>query len=107
MPRIAIFDATSVVYRIDTFDLHKVRVWLDEWVPRLKPPQNISGYPPLRIEVQPLFSWNEGRIGEPDWPADTRYFAWFEVPWEPGAIMDAIESRREFIESDRKERADG
>ncbi len=100
MPRITIYDASSTPYRIDTFDWARVRAWLDEWAPRLRDPDY-----PLRMEIYPLFPWLNGHTGLPDWNADTRFFDWFEVPWEPEAIMARIEQQCKAIERAKAEGA--
>lgn len=95
MPRIEIYDASDTPYRIDTFDPVKLHAWLAEWAPRLYH----QDYP-LRMSIQPLF----GPDG-PDWNADTRFSDWFEVPWEPYAIMARIDQQRKAIEQAKAEGA--
>ena len=95
MPRIELRDPVGMSYRIDTLELHRIRSWLEEWLPRL-----FEGFPdepgnePL-VHIYPLPC---DERGAPDWPFDTRLEYWFKISRDPDQAMKELRAKkREMI----------
>ena len=101
MPHVELRDCMGMTYRISTASPAMLQAWLEEWLPRLYPPDlpAAAGDPVVHLwPLDPAFTGNML-----DWVADGRVNSWDTIPRDPAKVPAALAQIRARLEAQVKE----
>lgn len=102
MPRVKLMDPWGMPFTIDTMNRDLLRQWFDEHLPVVNADIDTPDVGPAQIWVSPMFKPELGRVGEPDWLADSRVISqWYPFPALNGEEgLSALDGLRHLLADD-------